>query len=119
MTATPARRRYRPPHLRNVRVRRGGDGHWGVILLRDAWSTVPRHIQERWPDVTQDLVLGELETRQGSGSSLGRSVYGYEGSGAYRSPREAGESLAVGRIDGPAARQRFDVERSSRRRTFL
>jgi hypothetical protein len=47
----------------------------------------------------------------------GRRVlsWGYEGSGAYWTAREAAECLVVQGVEGGAARQRFSIERNRRR----
>lgn len=59
------------------------------------------------------MTVGVVEPRVVEGRRV--LSWGYEGSGAYSTARDAAECLVVQRVEGGAARQRFSVERARRR----
>lgn len=105
-----AGRRYRPAYLADVLLHRLPDGRRAVVVR--CGDRLPAHVQERqeaWP-----VTFGVIEPRAVEGRRV--LSWGYAGSGAYWTAREAAESLVVQRAEGAQARQRFSIERSRRRR---
>lgn len=102
-------RRYRPTYLADVVLQRLSDAR-RLVVVRSG-DRLPAHFrerQERWP-----VSFGVVERRRVEGRRV--LSWGYEGSGAYGTAREAAECLVVQRVEGSAARQRFSIERSRRR----
>lgn len=128
--AEPVGARYRPTYLAHVSTRRLPPGQTFVVVLKaPGRALLPAHVQWRLADVeaTSDVRLGlvaprKIEPVDGRQRVLswGYNRWGHSddgGSGAHYSRREAAESCAVEAIEGPAARQRFNASRSSRRRS--
>lgn len=82
------------------------------MLALSGVELLPRHVSAVLvtpdADLSRGVWLGDVNARLGERGV----VWGYDGSGAYRTARDAADSLAVYRIDGPGARQRFDVARA-------
>ena len=102
-------RRYRPAYLADVVLQRLSDGR-RLVVVRSG-DRLPAHVrqrQERWP-----VSFGVVEPRRVEGRRV--LSWGYEGSGAYGTARDAAECLVVQRVEGPGSRQRFSIEKSRRR----
>lgn len=122
-----------PGYLKRVMVGRVGiervDHSAVVVLLPVARPGMRRSTLDLLAQVPPggDVVLGwvvpHLERGLGRGRRAGAISWGFvcrghagHASGSYRFRRDAAESCAVEAIDGPVARQRFDLERSDCRR---
>lgn len=110
-------RGYRPEILAHVRLRRAGDGRWAVVLDAAGRRMLAPHRAARFADGQPtgrgDVTVGFVEARHGRD---GTTAWGFDGSGAYVTAREAGDSLAVQELVGGArARHAFDVARRQRR----
>jgi hypothetical protein len=125
---------HRPNYLNHLQVRRRGtdrtDRSRTVVLLPAARSLIPQGFQHQIVDVPPDhevklgVVIPETCCSAGHGYLRQPTLWRFtsrdqpqpEGSGTYRSPHEAAESCAVEAVEGPRARQRFDLDRWRRRR---
>lgn len=59
------------------------------------------------------MTVGVVEPRAVEGRRV--LSWGYEGSGAYWTAKDAAECLVVQRVEGGGARQRFNIEKARRR----
>jgi hypothetical protein len=120
---------HRPDYLQHVEVRRQGadrtEHTCAVVLLPAARPSLPQHFQEQLTGVPagQEIHLGQVTPRHLERSTRGMrtppaawtfSCRGHPRhliSATYTSRHDAAESCAIETIDGPIARQRFDLDR--------
>jgi hypothetical protein len=123
---------HRPDYLNHVEVRRQSAGRTDhtavVVLLPTGRAQIPQPDQLGLAQVPPDreLPLGWVtphQTDPGRGRRTRVTVWRFtcrgqpDGrSGLYLSRHDAAESCAVEAIDGPGARQRFELDRWQRHR---